>query len=275
MSRDRTPPSLINLPASQPFTGLEPGPLLHDFDALRQALEQGVPISPRSALPGGRTIAELDARLHRPLDLQMKRLDLRSHPYLQSLYLLAQACNLVAVEGKTARLNPPAAASWAALNDAERYFNLLEAALLHADPSLIGQRGFPPYAHLIGDVARLPAGGVEYDTESATFSRYDTGFWEMTNLALADLFGLIQTVPAGRPVKPWRPAAVRPTAWGRAIVPFLQHHVGLLLGETEWGAFLPVFGPVYPAYARALVTAPPASRREGVYVFKVTLRDAW
>jgi len=53
-----------------------------------------------------RLIGELDSRLSRPLNLELKRPQLKSHPYLQGLHLLPRASGLtrVAETGAKARL---------------------------------------------------------------------------------------------------------------------------------------------------------------------------
>src|SRR5262245_40558993 len=70
MARKKAQPP-PNLPADQPFSGLEPGSLLHDFEVLLRAIEPGMPVSDKNGMPGGQTIPQLDAKLHRPLSLQL------------------------------------------------------------------------------------------------------------------------------------------------------------------------------------------------------------
>jgi hypothetical protein len=290
MARKSAKPSPVNLPADQPFSGLEAGSLLHDFEMLLRAIEPGMPVSDHNGMPAGQTLLQLDAKLRRPMNLQLARFSLRFHPYLQGLYLLAQACNFTSVEGKTLRLNPDVKASWDELNDTERYFNLLEAAFVHAEPDLIGQRGSFYDLHRIPEhVVRLPNEGLVVDLKATPSHPWDLGFGEVMNLALADLFGFVTVEFPTQPVKPWRPAAIRATAWGRAIAPILLPRLALEMDnfasmlldamlprrEADWGVFQPIFSKVYPAYKRVLVTAPAVSLREGVYVFKVSLGSVW
>src|SRR5262249_46823128 len=95
-------------------------------------------------LPLG-ALDELNLRLGRPLRLQLKRPQLRSHPYLMGLNLLLRASGLGRVEGagEKGRLAPDPAVpvQWEGLNPTERYFNLLEAWLLVGRPEMVGEQG--------------------------------------------------------------------------------------------------------------------------------------
>src|SRR5262245_12653426 len=76
-------------------------------------------------------LGELDERLTRPLRLPLQRPQLRSHPYLQGLYLLLRATGLGRTEGAGARarlrIDAGLLAQWQQFNPTERYFTLLEA----------------------------------------------------------------------------------------------------------------------------------------------------
>src|SRR5438874_2374948 len=79
-----------------------PGPVLRDFRTLLDFVgTKGLKAAGKYNLLPIELIGELDQRLSRPLrlDLSMKRPQLRSHPYLQGLYLLLRASGLSRVEG--------------------------------------------------------------------------------------------------------------------------------------------------------------------------------
>ena len=93
-------------------------------------------------------IGELDRRLSRPLHLELKRPQLRSHPYLQGLNLLLRASGLSRVEGTGAKarlvLDPAMRMQWDQLNPTEQYFNLLEAWLRFGRAEMVGETGLDP-----------------------------------------------------------------------------------------------------------------------------------
>jgi len=123
-----------------------PGTVLRDFETLLDFVgTAGVPAPGKhNLLPIG-AIGELDRRLSRPLQLKLRRPQLRSHPYLQGLHLLLRASGLgtiVGVGSKT-RLVVHAAVldEWRRLNPTEQYFNLLEAWLRLGRAEMVGERG--------------------------------------------------------------------------------------------------------------------------------------
>src|SRR5689334_4871600 len=104
-----------------------PGPILRDFRTVLDFVgAKGVKAAGKYHLLPIESIGELDARLSRPLRLELKRPQLRSHPYLWGLHLLLRASGLSRLEGVGARtrlvLNPPLLAQWDSLNSTEQYF---------------------------------------------------------------------------------------------------------------------------------------------------------
>ncbi len=98
----------------QVIDGNQPGPILRNFQMLLDS------VGPKGVKAGGKynllpidVIGELDRRLSRPLNLELKRPQLRSHPYLQGLHLLFRATGLGRVDavGSKARLLVDPAAS--------------------------------------------------------------------------------------------------------------------------------------------------------------------
>ena len=88
----------------QVITADQPGPVLRDFRMLLDFLgPEGVEAGGKYNLLPMKFIGELDRRLSRPLHLELKRPQLRSHPYLQGLNLLLRASGLSRVEGAGAK----------------------------------------------------------------------------------------------------------------------------------------------------------------------------
>ena len=84
---------------SQAIDATHPGAVLHDFGVVLDYIgaEGGVPAGGKYNLLPLEAIPVLDERLARPLRLDLKRPQLRSHPYLQGLHLLGRASGLLAV----------------------------------------------------------------------------------------------------------------------------------------------------------------------------------
>ena len=88
----------------QAISDSEPGPVRQDFQMLLDFVgPQGVEAGGKYNLLALKFIGELDSRLSRPLNLSLKRPQLRSHPYLQGLHLLLRASGLAIVEGVGAK----------------------------------------------------------------------------------------------------------------------------------------------------------------------------
>ncbi len=78
----------------------EPGSVLRDFRMLLDFVgADGVAAGGAYNLLPIKSIAELDRRLSRPLNLELKRPQLKSHPYLQGLHLLLRASGLGVIQG--------------------------------------------------------------------------------------------------------------------------------------------------------------------------------
>ncbi|MGA7498838.1 MAG: hypothetical protein WBX00_19080, partial [Isosphaeraceae bacterium] len=110
----------------------QPGTVLHDFHTLLDYVgPEGVEAQGKYNLLPIKLIGELDRRLSRPLHLELKRPQIRSHPYLQGLNLLLRASGLTRIGGTGARarlvVDPEMMVQWEQLNPMEQYFNLLEA----------------------------------------------------------------------------------------------------------------------------------------------------
>src|SRR5579884_4116425 len=86
---------------NQVFDDTQPGSILHDFQLVLDYVgDKGVKAGGKYNLLPIDAIPVLDPKLSKPLNLDLKRPQLRSHPSLQGLHLLLRATGLVRVEGK-------------------------------------------------------------------------------------------------------------------------------------------------------------------------------
>ena len=209
----------------QTITDDQPGTVLHDFGMLLDFVgPQGVEAGGQYNMLPIKSIKELDSRLSRPLHLNLKRPQIRSHPYLQGLNLLLRASGLSRVEGTGDKarlvLDPEMMAQWDRLNPTERYFNLLEAWLRFGRPEMVGERG--------SSIDRMLASCLQAwrflqeETVRSTHDRpvglYVMGIGrDLYKLALMDLFGLVAVEPPRPGVTPWAPAGVASVPFGDAV----------------------------------------------------------
>ena len=289
----------------------QPGTVLHDFHALLEYVgPEGVEAQGKYNLLPIKLIGELDRRLSRPLHLELKRPQIRSHPYLQGLNLLLRASGLTRIEGIGARtrlvVDPEMMVQWEQLNPTEQYFNLLEAWLRFGRSEMVGERsglwdGFLSKCWQAWQA--LPEKGRRFDLEKPQ-GIYVSGVGrEFFLLALMDLFGLVEVERPTRPITPWAPAAVRHVPFGDAIftlmitrldsiwgevIPELEHddqeeedEDGELEDQEEgalelrrFGAWQPLFQPYFPLWQENL-RLPRQGPREGTFVFRVSLGKVW
>lgn len=198
---------------SQVFDETQPGSVLHDFGAVLEFLgTEGVAAQGKYNLLPIAAIPDLDERLARPLRLDLKRPQLRSHPYLQGLHLLLRASGLtrVAKVKSETRLMPDSVVveQWRRLNPTEQYFTLLGAWLLNGRAEMVGERSgnFPD---MLGDCVatwqHLPQKGKRFrvdDRYGAWLQPIGRAFYQ---LALMDLFGLLAVERPTVPVKALEP----------------------------------------------------------------------
>ena len=271
----------------------QPGSVLRDFRTVLDFVGvQGVTAAGKYNLLPIEAIAELDARLSRPLRLEMKRPQLRSHPYLWGLQLLLRASALSRVEGTGAQarllLDPSMLAQWNHLNATEQYFTLLEAWLRIGRAEMVGGQGRYSFGDLLmlclQTWQHLPAKGERYDVKKPQYVYVSFIGREFYQLALMDLFGLIEVVQPPRGVTPWCPAAVRHTPFGDAMFALLSDHFLSmqydLIAEEDasqpprFGDWQPIFQPYFPEW-RENLHVPEIESRDGIFLFRVSLGKVW
>ncbi len=283
----------------QVITADQPGPVLRDFRVLLEFLgPEGVEAGGKYNLLPLKFIGELDRRLSRPLHLELKRPQLRSHPYLQGLNLLLRASGLSRVEGSGARArlvpDPAMRMQWDRLNPTEQYFHLMEAWLRFGRAEMVGERG-SAWGDLLLPCLQcwqfLPEEGLRFDLARPRDAYFFGVGRDIYLLALMDLFGLVEVEQPPRPVTPWSPAGVKHAPFGDAVFTLLAGaSFDLLLrddlrqaededeagtpSEPRFGAWQPLFQPYFPEW-RENLEFPELEPWEGTFVFRVSLGKIW
>jgi Plasmid pRiA4b ORF-3-like protein len=272
----------------------EPGSVLQDFEMLLEflRLQGGVLASGTYNLLPLKFIGDLDRRLTRPLHLQTKRPQLKSHPYLQGLHLLLRASGLSRVDGAGARarlvVDPAMEDQWRQLNSTERYFNLMEAWLRFGRGEMVGER--PDFwSGLLQPCLQawrpIPAEGVQFDIDRPTEVCIDGIYRSFYQLGLLDLFGIVQVERPSRPVAPWCPAGIKRVPFGDAVFTRIATRMDVLGREAQvrdehatddrrFGAWQPLFQPYFPDW-RASLELPRSEFGEGTYIFRVSIGKMW
>jgi hypothetical protein len=270
-----------------------PGPVLRDFRIVLDYVgAQGVKAAGKYHLLPIESISELDAKLSRPLHLELKRPQLRSHPYLWGFQLLLRASGLCRLQGSGAQtrlvVDPPMLAQWDALNPTEQYFTLLEAWLRIGRAEMVGERRSGPFGELLFPCLQtwqnLPAKGQRFDIKKPQYVYVSTIGREFYQLALMDLFGLLEVEQPPPRVTPWCPAAVRHVPFGDALCILLAERVTsssysfdeeeVSLRPPRFGEWQPIIQPYFPAW-RENLHIPELSPREGIFIFRVSLGKVW
>jgi hypothetical protein len=296
MRRQRLTTAQEHALRDQVITADQPGAVLHDFDVLLDALgPDGVEAGGKYHLIPIKLIGELDRRLSRPLELGLKRPQVRSHPYLQGLNLLLRASGLGRVErtGAKARLglDPALKMQWDQLNPTERYFNLLEAAFRFGRPEMVGERGHSWGGLLwpcLIDWEHTPERGRKFNLDRPQDIHLMGVSRDWYLLALMDLFGLMAVEQPPGPVTTWHPAGLRHVPFGDAVMTLLaanrsefsdegpedEDEERETLGGPRFGAWQPLFQPFFPEWQRNL-EIPRLEPREGMFIFRVSLDRVW
>lgn len=296
---------------TQEITELTPGTLLHDFAVLLDfvAAHDLVATGQHQMLPLA-ALEPLNARLAKPLTLDLKRPLLKSFPHIGGLFLLARAAGfLLSVphpngqpNGKFLRLDAAAFEQWQTLNLTERYFTLLETYLAHAMPEMIGERmSWMDMPGMRNDCVmvweRIGPKGIQVPEGKAS-DNLIYKVW-LHHFALLELFGFIHIKSAPPlPGKGWNITQVRQTPFGEAMITVIKRgtadYLSHLLNkdweeeeeeteETEeapsaplvFNLYQPDFQLYFPAWQCSLVQDEQRVFTDGVYQFKVSLGKIW
>jgi hypothetical protein len=292
----------------QVITPDQPGTILRDFQVLLDFVgPEGAEVGGKYHLLPMKSIGELDLQLSRPLRLELQRPQLRSHPYLQGLYLLLRASGLSRVEGAGTRsrlvLDPEMRTQWDRLNPTEKYFNLMEAWLRFATGEMIGEHG-PSWGIMTSSLQLwklCPAKGRRFKPQKP-HEAYLPGIGRSFYLlALMDLFGLMEVDHPKRTGAFWFPTGIQHLPFGDAILTLVADSwLDLLYGEgiaeeedeeevpevadqdegdgppedLQFGAWQGLIQPYFPEWNENLVF-PAIEHRKGVFIFRVSLGKVW
>ena len=108
-----------------------PGTILRDFEMLLSYVRgRDLPVSKTHHLLPIRALPEINARLAHPIQLDLKRPQLKSYPHIRGLYLLLRATGLALIGGTPSRpvlgVDQELYERWSNLNPTERYSNAAE-----------------------------------------------------------------------------------------------------------------------------------------------------
>jgi Plasmid pRiA4b ORF-3-like protein len=281
----------------QIITEDQPGTILRDFRTLLDFVgPEGLEAGGKHHLLPMKFIGELDLRLSRPLRLELKRPQLRSHPYLQGLYLLLRASGLSRIVGAGTKsrlvLDPEMLGQWDRLNPTEQYFNLMEAWLRFGTGEMVGESG-PSWGLFPSSLEfwkSCPKKGLRFVAEKSEGAYLPGVGRYLYLLALMDLFGLVNVTLPSRPVATWSPAGVKPVPYGDAIFTLIADEWLIFpereefleeadeeAGATEgprYGAWQRLLQPFFPEWRENLVF-PALEPRKGVFIFRVSVGQVW
>ncbi len=280
--------AIKNILQAQTITEESPGKILKDFATLLDFIgSEDMETSGKYHFLPMRLLPKLNARLSKPVALNLKRPQQKSYPPIHGLYLLLRASGLAYVQqrGKKSylQLDEQGLASWHSLNPTERYFTLLESWLVRGDPQILGERGYfasggiqnwPTFFQRFPDRSLQVTGNQEVES----LLPYAPS---LCTLALLDLFGIVTLRYAKpEPGKGWRIARIERTGFGDAMthVLFEKGIIAEVLftePEDQPAAILQTkFASFFPEWQHHLVLSEP-EKLEGIYVFKVSLGSVW
>jgi len=119
----------------QTITETSPGTILQDFQTFLNLLQDGgIEVSGKHSLFPLKHLADLNAQLTEPTQLDLKRPVQKSYPALNGIYLLLRTTGLAVVISEKRKpklvLDEATYEAWNQLNVTEQYFTLLEAWLV-------------------------------------------------------------------------------------------------------------------------------------------------
>lgn len=275
-----------------------PGTILPDFQGLLEFIgSEGIPVSKAQNFFSMKSLAEINARLSHPLEIDLNRPQQKSYSNIHGLYMLLRASGLSYIETKgkkyILKLEPTVLESWNSLNPTERYFNLLETWLLWGNEETMGLRlnfFLTNFDKCLRLWKQIPDEGLKVAnyTEQQSFHYFP----ELYNIALLELFGLL-AVEHGKPEpkKGWRFAGLKRSPWGEVLLQAIsvldsQQRQELEAEEEDeeeeddkpfertlgtWQSFLQPFFPEWQHNLKALQV----EFRQGFYIFKVSLGKCW
>ncbi|MEO0456802.1 MAG: hypothetical protein AAF152_09495 [Cyanobacteria bacterium P01_A01_bin.114] len=275
---------------AQTITETEPGSILQDFQTLLDLIgSKGIAISGKRHQISLKLLTEINQRLSKPTELDLKRPQQKSYPPIHGLYLLLRATGIVNVvaQGKQHQLvlNPTIHDAWQQFNPTERYCTLLEAWLVRGHAEMLGDDRSGAFTE--GDRCIQTWANIAKKTKH-TYSKYtdqDHLVYRpgLHNIALMEMFGLLK-LTAGKPEagKGFRLKSMEALPWGKALMALITQ--AYLTNNLSWASetdpaipfneLQPFLQPYFPEWQKSL-TLPSQPFRPGRYIFKVSLGEIW
>lgn len=274
---------------AQTITETEPGTILQDFTMLLDYIgEQGIEASGKFHQITSKDRHAINAKLCKPVEIDLKRPVQKSYPQIHGLYMLLRAMGMVNIvaSGKKFRLmlNPSMLEQWRQLNPTERYCTLLETWLIRSFADLLGEERTGPLTegsrcfqswHWLKNQPNLKFKAKDDVTEQL---RYLPG---LHNFALMEMFGCL-TITSGKPKagKGWRINEIELLPWGDAIMALVHraYREAGLIWPSETNPQVPIaelqpyLTPYFPEWQQVM-QLPKVKVEHGLYVFKVALNN--
>jgi len=296
MRKEKQPFSLErygDLLRSQTISEESPGMILKDFRTLLNFLqEQEILVSGVNQLLQLKFLPDLNQRLSHPTNVQLKRPVQKSYPYILGLCLLLRMVGLAQITPKgkiqTVALDLALLQAWNRLNPTEQYFTLLEAWLILADESVIGERNGGSLNHPLYKLglfwARAPD-TMQFPTyKDQQQMQFIPGFH---NLALLELFGMLSVQSGKTEVgQGWRVEQIQKLPLGDALIQLaiqtFQDSLATCESSPEpttspqisYGVLQPRLQPFFPEW-QTVWTLPVQVFQAGTYTFKVSMGKVW
>ncbi|WP_404359381.1 hypothetical protein [Methylotuvimicrobium sp. KM1] len=268
---------------NQAFSDTLPGTLLKDFQELLDFIgSDGIEVTKTTQHIGMKYLFELNERMTRPVETELKRPQQKAFPVIHGLYLLLRVSGLgrlVEQKSKTLIvLDQDILTSWRSLNAAERYFSLLFFWVSRGEEELLGERSVIYGSSFLNALYIYRAASQGGHFSLVTESRYYGAY----NIALLALFGFIEAVPkkSNKSVDTEN-MQVGFSAFGKVMLTYLGDAVSRFMNET--GDYLSDelydfcakdLKPLVPDWQNRLLIKEREVLTEGYSVIAVKVRDA-
>jgi len=276
----------VRLLQSQLSDCAQPGTIVADFQTLLDFIGlAGVPVGGKYRLFPMDEVQRLNARLSRPLSLQLERPQLRSYPNVEGLYLTLRASGMALIQGGGDKahltIDPAKLERWNALTFLERYLNLFAIWVLLSSDDMIGDRGRSALENL----------------QWTWHGRRETVYKVPGNAYMANgigrginmfaMFGMLEiTSGPSKRGQGWWPRKIVQTDFGEAFhaairQAIMANDMALILqrppakgpGAVEYLRRL--WAELFPGWQQLLLSDDPPEIMDGTWLFKVSLPDAW
>lgn len=285
-------PEIKQFLQQQTITENSPGTILTDWQTLLNFIgDEGIEVGEKKGYFSMKTLSEINSRLSRPIEIDLKRPQQKSYPYIHGLYLILRFSGLAYLifERKKSKIiiDKKLLQSWEQLNQTERYFILLEIWMLWANEEALEGYAFTPNFFLTARLWQvIPDKGIKITAKNeGLFDLHHSS--QLTNLALLNSFGLI-VIEQGKPQpgKGWRITRLEKTAFGEAILQVLFRGIASNINLLErqdyetisYGKLQPVLKEIFPDYQNQFVVQEAKEAQqitEGIYIFKVSIDKVW